>query len=383
MKRPLIILTLCAVCVLACSGCNSSKPVEVPKTLKITAELPEEYPEEVTVYTLSWYDVNEQTAVDAFMLDSSPERIFDNTNSASGPQYRGATGGGEEVLNLTNQKIHGGMNYAYHVPEWEERTPEAWRGNPQNNRLRKQLSWEFVHGDSTTRLFGNEQMEAGFEEDLSFRPYADVLAELEEKMDACGFPEREMLAGEAYTASTLNKNRDIYNRAAKEMDRETLPNTFTGDDEFYYFDFRVALDGIPFCNTGWTESGYGKSGSPTIIAVYNQDGLVDFRAISLCKPGEALSTEPIISPEEALAVYVEEYSKAIHFENTELLSVELNYLITADSKGIYARPAWVLTTVTLVPAGTIENQDRDINEYEVTAVGAYSGVILERETDMR
>lgn len=100
--------------------------------------------------------------------------------------------------------------------------------------------------------------------------------------------------------------------------------------------------------------------------------------------GEAVSTEPIISPEEALKVYVDEYSKAIHFENTEILSVELNYVVIANSKGLYARPVWAITTAIENKAGLSDNScDFDYTDYEITAVSAYGGVILERETDMR
>lgn len=93
-----ILLTLCAL--LLFSGCGSEREtVELPQTLKITAELPTDYPGEVTAYSLAWYEMDEQTAVDALMHDDSPERVLDDTNSAIGPQYRGVYGDGVEVMN--------------------------------------------------------------------------------------------------------------------------------------------------------------------------------------------------------------------------------------------------------------------------------------------
>lgn len=377
--RP-ILLALCMILSVALTGCNSTlEPTELPQTLQITAELPQEYPEEVAAYHLTWYDIDEQAVVDAFMQEDSSERIFDNSNSAIGPQYRGV--GGKEVLNLYTEQVKGGMNYAY-----DSRMGDS----PENHCLRKQHSWEYAYGDQISRLCGNEQMETGGGSDLNFMPHADVLAELERKMDACAFPERELLVDEAYTAGTLNKNRDIYNRAVKElgevdkgMSLEILTDPYTEDDEFYYFEFRPVLDGIPFCNAPWPRSTIGGGGIPQVKAVYSREGLVSFSAYNLCQPGDAISTEPIIPPEEAVGVYVEEYSKAIHFENTEILNVELNYIIIVDSKGLYARPAWILTTATEKKAENVDNADRDFIDYDVMAVGAYSGVILERETDMR
>ena len=115
----------------------------------------------------------------------------------------------------------------------------------------------------------------------------------------------------------------------------------------------------------------------------DRSGLIDFWASDICVIGDAVSKESIISPQEALDVYVDEYSKAIHFTDTDILDIELNYVINVDRDGMYARPAWIITTSTLIRAEDIDNGDVDVNEYAVTAVSAYSGVILERETDMR
>lgn len=379
-RRGSIVLALCTVLSGMISGCHSApKPVELPQTLQISAELPQEYPKEAAAYQLTWYEADERAAVDAFMGEEPSERIFDDSNSAIGPQYRG--GGGRETLNLYTEQVKGGLSYAY-----QGRMGDS----PENHPLRRQHPWEYAYGDLTSRRYGNEQMEAGGGDDLGFKPYGEVLEELEGKMDACGLPEHELLVGEAYTAAILNQNLDIYNQAINALDEagkgmspETLPAAYTEDDEFYYFQFRQVLDGIPFYSAPWARNAIGGGGSPTISAVYSQDGLIDFHAGSLCQPGGAVSTEPVISPEEALAAYVEEYSKAIHFENTEIISVELNYVIIVDSKGLYARPAWVITTAAEVKAGDVDNLDFDYTKYEVTAVSAYSGVILERETDMR
>ena len=63
----------CVICtvLLVFSGCSeerkASTPEEVPPTLTITAELPSEYPETATKYQADWCNVNEQSAVTAFM----------------------------------------------------------------------------------------------------------------------------------------------------------------------------------------------------------------------------------------------------------------------------------------------------------------------------
>lgn len=385
MKRRCgsILLTLCTL--LLFSGCGSSKEtVELPQTLQITAELPTDYPGEVTSYNLSWYETNEQTAVDALMHDDSPERVLDDSNSAIGPQYRGIFGGGEEVLNLYSGVVQGGMDYSYQSLGYANIDKKR---EILDNYLRRQQPWECINADLTPRERGNGSMGEAGQEDLDFMSYDDALRELEDRLSACSVPGHGLIRGEAHTAGLLNQNRDIYNRFVKDRGGEVISKSFTKDDEYYYFEFREILDGIPFCNGQWAESTFGESGGgslPSIHAIYNKDGLIEFHAGSMVEPGEAITTEPVIPPEQALKAYVDEYSKAIHFEDSEIIGLELNYVIVADSKGLYARPAWVITTAIEKKAGQGDSTvDFDYTDYEVTAVSAYSGVILERETDMR
>ena len=384
MRRSHFLFLLIVLLMLALPACRSGgEEKSFPKTLQITAELPEDCPDQVTAYNLTWYKPGEQAAVGAFMGEDSPERVFDDGNSAMGPQYRGEHAGSREILNLYTEQVQGGLNYSFYS-SLEDDDVRIRDEEILAYYLRRQQPWESVACNLLPWKYGNGSMEQADSENLDFLPYKDALAQVEGKMSACAFPEHELLLGEAHSLALLNKNRFIYNRAAKEQGEETLPDTLTNEDEYYHFTFRQTLDGIPFCNAYWARNAFGKGGSPCITAIWNQDGLVDFSAGSLVEPGEAVSTDKIITPEEALSVYVEDYSKAIHFENTEILKVELNYLILADSKNLYARPAWVITTATERKAGRGETpHDFDFTEYEVTAVGAYSGVILERETDMR
>lgn len=366
--RILALLMLCAVLLASCREGSGQGDMELPKTLQVTAELPTEYPSEAATYDLSWYEADEQAAAGAFMRDpGSAERL----EYAMGAQLRIENGEVSEYLNIHSGVLHGGLDYSYNTAR------EA-----DTETLRRLHPWDNVNFDLTPRRYGNDEMAEGPAEDLDFMSYAEALADVEARMSASGFPELQLLLGEAYSADTLNSNREIYNQAAERWGTEPV-SACGEDDEFYYFQFRPVLDGIPFCNVFWPRQDSGKGGMTGISAAYTREGLVDFRAYNLCEPGESISTEAIIPPEEALAAYVEEYSKAIHFRNTDIISVELNYLKLFDSKGMYARPAWVITTATEVKAGDVENLEFDYTEYEVTAVSAYSGVILERETDMR
>lgn len=385
-RRVLLLLTLCAALSVMIAGCREgSAPGEIklPETLKVAAKLPEEYPGQVTAYRLTWYEADERRAIDAFMHTEPQER----EEQATGPIFRTNTESFREHLHIYAEVIHGGMDYSYYTPGGADFGEVVKERELLNYHLRRQQPWECIKTDLTPREMGNGSMGEAGREDLGFMTYDDALAELEARLSACSVPSCQLIRGEAHTAGLLNQNRDIYNRAAGDRGGEAISKTFTQDDEYYYFEFREILDGIPFCNAQWAESTFGESGGgslPGVRAIYHKDGLIDFRAGSMVEPGEAISAEPIIPPEEALKAYVEEYSKAIHFENSEIISLELNYVIITDSKGLYARPAWIITTAVEKKAGQGSNTAGfDYTDYEAAAVSAYSGVILERETDMR
>ena len=379
--RALLPLMLCALLLASCREGSALGEIELPETLKVTAQLPEGYPAEVTAYNLSWYEADERVAIDTFMHAEPQER----EEQATGPIFRTYTESFIEHLNIYAGVSHGGMDYGYYTPGGADYSEVMKERDTLKHYLRRQQPWECINTDLTPRARGNGSMGEAGQENLGFMSYDDALGELEDRLAL--FPGHELIRGEAHTAGLLNQNRDIFNRNTTQWSSDTVSKSFTKDDEYYYFEFREVLDGIPFCNAQWAESTFGESGGgslPSIHAIYNKDGLIELHAGSMVEPGEAISTEPIIPPEEALKVYVDEYSKAIHFENSEVISLELNYLILADSKGLYARPAWVLTTAIEKKAGQGDStSDFDYTDYGVTAVSTYSGVILERETDMR
>ncbi len=360
---------------LLCSSCKNNAPQEIPKTLHLAAEIPNEYASEVASYKVDYYIPDEQVTVGTWM-HHEPQGCHEDY--AQGPQYYYETAGKREYINIYSDVLKGGFSYSSY-----ETSEDNLRSDALLCSLRKRRPQEFVRMDYTPLIMGNESMEPASAENLDFMTYEDALRELESKLTAVNFPEYELLSGEAHSLYLMNKNLEVYNQAAKAAGYESFEYTPNIDDEYYYFAFRQVKDGIPFCNTIWQRQAIGEIGVQEITAIMDRSGLIDFWASDICVIGDAVSKESIISPQEALDVYVDEYSKAIHFTDTDILDIELNYVINVDRDGMYARPAWIITTSTLIRAEDIDNGDVDVNEYAVTAVSAYSGVILERETDMR
>ena len=177
----------CVICtvLLVFSGCSeerkASTPEEVPPTLTITAELPSEYPETATKYQADWCNVNEQSAVTAFMRQEPTQREV----WAQGPTLRAEADGVEETLVLLQTVTPGGLIY-----HWK--TAESEKIENVCDNLRKMRPWEYS-GDLVSQTLGTLEMEEyPAEEDLSFLPYEEAKSHLEETMTACGMPSVEL-----------------------------------------------------------------------------------------------------------------------------------------------------------------------------------------------
>ena len=224
------------------------------------------------------------------------------------------------------------------------------------------------------------------EEDLSFLSYEEAKSHLEETMTACGMPQVELYFSESHRLEVMNHNREIYNAALEGSGYSNVKpiDELTKSEEHYYFVYRQVQDGIPFTSAIWPRSTRSEATESSIVAIVGEEGLIEFSANGLFSLGDPLEECAILSPQEAVNVYLEEYTQAIHFENTRITSVELNYVVVKDGDSYMARPAWMLTMET---DKTTEETDARPGtpyvEFETLAVSADTGIILERETDTR
>lgn len=101
------------------SGCSGREPAPVadnlPSTLAITAQLPEEYPQTVTKYQVDWCNVDEGTAKDVLMRSEPTQR----EEWAQGPMLRAEGDEVDETLMLLQTVTSGGLNYHWWTAESE------------------------------------------------------------------------------------------------------------------------------------------------------------------------------------------------------------------------------------------------------------------------
>ena len=367
------------------SGCSGREPAPVadnlPSTLAITAQLPEEYPQTVTKYQVDWCNVDEGTAKDILMRSEPTQR----EEWAQGPMLRAEGDGVDETLMLLQTVTSGGLNYHW----W---TAESERILSLCDDLRKQRPYEYS-GNLVSQSLGTLEMEDYPEkEDLSFLPYEEAKSQLEETMKACGLPTVELYFSEVHTIDGMNRNREIYNSALAlpenawmtGPDGEKPFEELTQEDEHYYFTYRQVQDGIPFTSAKWPRSLSSGTTENNVAAVVSKDGLLELNVRGIFAVETALETCEIISPQEAVNVYLEEYTQAIHFENTRISGVELNYVVVKDGESYIARPAWMLTLETDMTIEETSDQPAfDYVEFDTLAVSADTGIILERGTDTR
>lgn len=368
------------------SGCSRQESPSVdtlPNTLTITADLPSEYPGTINKYKADWFNVNEKLAIDTFMQHQPTQR----EEWAEGPTIAYEDSQVLASLTLRNGSVQGGFSYRQCADEESIEEIEL-----VCEYLRPMRSWEYT-GDLISQSLGALEME-GYpaKEDLSFLPYEEAKSQLEETMAACGMPQVELYFSESHTAEVMNRNREIYNNALARPENAWMSGAeggqpiaeLTSEEEHYYFVYRQVQDGIPFTSAMWPRSTRSEATENSIVAIVGKEGLIEFSANGLFSLGDSLEECAILSPQEAVNVYLEEYTQAIHFENTRITGVELNYVVVKDGDSYVARPAWMLTLET---DKTTEETDAQPGtpyvEFETLAVSADTGIILERETDTR
>ena len=155
----------------------------------------------------------------------------------------------------------------------------------------------------------------------------------------------------------------------------------TETEEQYDFGYMQVHDGITVSRAVWPRATSNESTESLIFAIVGEDGLMEFSADGLFSLGDPLEECAILSPQEAINVYLEEYTQAIHFENTRITGVELNYVVVKDGDSYVALSAWMLTLETDKTTEETEVQPgTHYVEIQTLAVSADTRLFMDRTT---
>ncbi len=384
----LIISLSLSSCTFASSSAEQSdiaNSYDLPKTLSLDASIPNNYPAQLFSYSVQWIDIDSDLVLKTLMNDTNP--IYERWAEGDGYQY--ISDDFIKILYIYNGVLHGGINYIYGLGTINDVINSI-------NTL-KDLTWFYEPIPSPSV----EMQPFSSENDLSFALSKNVSEEVISMLNVLGFQNIEVSSILARDAETLNNNRNIYNEYISIMEElrdsagsrpDDVPDpyithVFTEADEDYHLTLNESINGIPFSSTmNWvSDIGLVHQGTEvTISASYNQPcGIYQLTIENYFDIHDPIEALDIISPEEALEVYLNEYNKSIHLENTTITKIELNYVVIINGNKMLARPCWMIHTER--PTSTHINPitNTPYYEYPLYAITADTGVILTSNEDMR
>ncbi len=398
MKKTFVFLLLFSMILASCSGSgqsnlsfiptnSSDSNIKIPSTLLLDVELPLDYPGQLTSYYVKWITVDADKLLDLFSISKNAQHEKD----AMAEAYQVTDGDYIKRLMLHNGILHGGFSYSLTTEESSaSHYYIAARLNEITKREEPNTSDQYI-GMLSMRPFPTDQ-------DLAFITAKEVSDSTLASLHNLGLDKTALETIQARDRETANYNREIYNTIIRNQAENHPPESgvniqdpympeFTESDEDYYISFIEVLDGIPFEPTlNWIENTnlVQTDTSITMNAWYDQqNGLSFISIIGYCEVLEPKETMNIISPEQALQVYLEQYQKSVHLMDTHITKIELRYVVILGDNGMYARPCWMIHTATQSSDRRNPVTDDPYYNYPVYAVTADTGVILTSNEDMR
>lgn len=334
------IIILC----LLLGGCDTSSGDVLDgqnDVLTVSLEMPET-PETVPSYYLAerMY-VNEEALLAYFFQGEDP--VKDDFQRIEGEAYYCSQDGGwQEFLLVRNGMITSGLPGAYY--------------HYGGFRYSQYMDGGYRLPYATYHLFSNIVTEKSIIEtyskelELDFQSRENVQAEIRTFLDAIGLNQAKVDQCYSMDVETMQELADAYIRKeerviqnADVVDPERKapePYTFTQEEEAYYLTYAQEVDGNRFCNL---DLGLGMR-CPSGYVLYTQEGIVeaDFgQFVQITEEGEA--TE-VVSPQECLDAYLNEFHQNLEPVPTELTMMGLYYVPTEleEAEEQEYIPVWVL-----------------------------------------
>ncbi len=334
---------------------SDASAVDAVIDLIVSAQIPD-YPSTVNSYSAEFFQPEEEIAIRTLMTHEPDQR----QEWALGPQYRYKN---VESLQFCNEVVCGGLQYVKYAAD----------SNTNIQAELKNLKTGITPQEYPSNNAGKEPeglLHFSQEKELESLTRKDLMDALDQLWIDLKFPSLEMRACYARDKDTLNRNLEQYNNQLRDSNPDEIYEySFTDEDEDYFVLYRQLVDGIPIISQSW----YGEAeSSPTntvFEVVYSPlYGLTSLQVSNLFEVGEMVSAIEIVEPGEAVDTYMKEYEKSLHFGTTEIIDIELNYIVLHDGNVLLLRPSWILTAKTV-------SQD-EVASYEITAIDAESLEII-------
>jgi hypothetical protein len=389
--KKLFILLICflwLISVAACKGTQADqKPsesmdmetflqtVELPKNLSVSFDAAKvKSAASAKTYTVSVLELDPNTVVKGLLrreiIVTKPQAVgpWYQSGDESLTEYLTVLDGGKSFGNKVD--VNGGLYYGVFI-----------NGKPDNSKLSLVISSEAGSSSMNEQLFRSQTRKdyASFS-DLSFKSYAEVLAEVEKQLYTIGFPKLEVAETYSMDLETMREHYALY--VEENRNQEKLEEvSWSKDDEAYLFHFRQQINDVPVINISW-EWGKGASTGaagnlmkyPIIDVTYTKNGLTYINASGLYDVAAAKGGEEklLIGAAEALQVVLDEYKELLLDEGTKVASAELVYVSIPTGNAYELIPAWVFgiakPTKWVDPVSKAESLFYNYSPYVVNAI---------------
>jgi len=358
--RKMCFILLVILSVMSVSACGEKTPSGQIQSLDLsafleTAELPENLsisfdPSEVrAVSSARIYKANLLTFdPDAAAKEMLRMDVVDTQPTALGISFQTGDKFAAEYLTVfdggkqfgVDSGVNGGLSYSMYIngPDHKSLVIANEAGPPSLNEQLSKSKWRNDYKSYA---------------DLSFMPYADALAAVEEKLAAVGFPQIGMAEAYSMDVETMREHYALYLEENRNVEDRVEDLSWSQDDEGYLFHFRQLIDDIPVINVSW-QWGKGSDNGPasnfmdptTITVIFTRDGITQLYASNLYDLAAAESGEeqPLIGAAQALHVLLVEYGELLLEKGTRVVSAELCYVSIPAGGASELIPAWVFAT---------------------------------------
>lgn len=333
MKRLLILLS--TILLILLSGCSnnelsdnklSDELADIPETLIVNADLPQNLPSDAATYKVSYKDFDSRKLLELFHMN--PDSVSER--DAFGLRFES----GDSLLYVYDDDgvLPGGFSY------WKDMSIDT-------SAIRK-------------ASYDTNFMKTNDFSDTKALSFLETLGLGQLKVD------------QAYEFSGEELNEFIMS-SDEFVDQEE--GTFNPGDHYSYVYLSQFINDIPFITSPWGIPGETQTYSEAEVLI-SENQTIYIRFVHLYDVEQEISNGKIISPERALNTFIADYNKKMQFDTTTITNISLNYVVTVDKDGMYAQPAYVFEYE--YKAKSENSPEPIIIEGETKTVSAINGELI-------
>lgn len=331
MKKKLLILAVISSILL--SGCSNNKVsdirTDIPDTLIVDADLPQDVPSNVSTYKVSYKNFDTDKLLELFNMNP----VSSSGRDALGKLYY--SGNSQLWVYDDEGVMHGGFSYNKNIST-------------------------YISGVITTYSYTDMIMDKALD-DFSNIKALDFFKNI--GLEQLKVDRAYEISGEELQEFVKSSN-DYEDYVADEINPE---------DTYTLLYLSQYIDDIPLADFPW-EYGSIIATETTAEVLLFENQIIENRFINIYDVGEEIRNDEIISPKEAFKIFIDDYNKKLQLNTTTIENIVFKYIVTVDKKGeMYAQPAYIFEYERLEES---ENSPEPIPIEEKKVISARTGEFI-------